>query len=108
MPALPFLPGSPHILFQIWKTWGGSRSSTRSLSVRKATAPVAEAGTDQTGDGYLDLILKFKTQELVDHLKLNQVAGETIPLKLIGNLKEEDGGMPIEGQDCVWVLKQGK
>jgi len=45
---------------------------------------------------------------LVDQLKLNQVAGETISLKLIGNLNEEDGGMPIEGQDCVWVLKQCK
>jgi hypothetical protein len=40
---------------------------------------------DLNGDGYLDLTLKFKTQELVDILKLKDVAGETIPLTLTGN-----------------------
>ena len=62
---------------------------------------------DLNGDGYMDLTLKFDTQELVSCLALEEVAGETIPLTLTGNLKEEDG-MPIEGQDCVRVLKQGK
>ena len=51
---------------------------------------------------------RFTQPNLVDRLNLNQVAGETIPLTLIGDLNEEDGGMPIEGQDCIWVLKQGK
>jgi len=63
---------------------------------------------DLNGDGYLDLTLKFETQELIEQLDLNEVAGETISLTISGNLKEKDGGMPIEGQDCVWVLKQGK
>jgi len=60
------------------------------------------------GDGYLDLTLKFDTSELVQTLNLNKVAGETISLLLTGKLKEEYGGSPIEGQDCVRVLRQGK
>ena len=62
---------------------------------------------DLNGDGYLDLTLKFETQELIEQLELNEVAGETISLTLSGNLKEEDGGKPVAGEDCVWVLKQG-
>ena len=60
---------------------------------------------DLNQDGYVDLTLKFKTQELVSQLKLDQVTGETIPLTLTGNLKEEEGGTPITGQDCIWILK---
>jgi hypothetical protein len=63
---------------------------------------------DRNGDGYLDLTLKFETQELIEQLELNEVAGETISLTLSGNLKEEEGGNPVAGEDCVWVLKQGK
>jgi hypothetical protein len=63
---------------------------------------------DLNGDGYLDLTMKFETQELVEQLELNEVAGETISLTLSGNLKEEEGGNPVAGDDCVWVLKQGK
>lgn len=62
---------------------------------------------DRNGDGYMDLTLKFETQELIEQLELNEVAGETISLTLSGNLKEEDGGNPVAGEDCVWVLKQG-
>lgn len=62
---------------------------------------------DLNGDGYMDLTLKFDTQELVSCLALEEVAGETIPLKLTGNLKEEDGGTPITGEDCVQVLNPG-
>jgi len=29
-------------------------------------------------------------------------------LTLSGNLKKEEGGNPVAGEDCVWVLKQGK
>jgi len=57
---------------------------------------------DLNGDGYLDLILKFKTQELVATLNLGEVAGE-IPLILTGNLKEEEGGTPIKGSDCIKI-----
>ena len=58
---------------------------------------------DLNGDGYMDLTLKFDTQELVSCLVLEEVAGETIPLTLTGNLKEEVGGIPITGEDCVWI-----
>lgn len=61
---------------------------------------------DLNGDGYLDLTLKFKTQELVEQLELNQVAGQTIPLTLTGNLKEEEGSTLITGEDCVWILEK--
>ncbi len=61
---------------------------------------------DFNGDGYMDLTLKFKIQELVEELELDAHAGETIPLNLTGNLKEEDGGTPIVGQDCVWILEK--
>ena len=60
---------------------------------------------DLNGDGYMDLTLKFKNQELVENLTLDNLAGNTIPLSLIGNLKEEEGGTPIVGQDCVWILE---
>lgn len=63
---------------------------------------------DLNGDGYMDLTLKFDTQEVKDTLDLEAEADNTIPLLITGNLKEEAGGTPIEGSDCVWVLKTGK
>jgi hypothetical protein len=57
-------------------------------------------------DGYLDLTLKFDVPELVAKLKLDEVAGETIPLTLTGSLKEELSGTPIRGEDCISVLKE--
>jgi len=59
---------------------------------------------DLNGDGYMDLTLKFKTQEIKDTLDLNNEAGNTIPLLVTGNLMEEADGTPIEGSDCIWVL----
>jgi hypothetical protein len=59
---------------------------------------------DLDGDGYLDLTLKFKTQDLVVELKLDEVAGDEIPLTLTGNLRESEDGTPIKGADCIWVL----
>jgi hypothetical protein len=61
------------------------------------------------GDGYMDLTLKFDTQELVEKLDLCDFDdGEEVHLIITGNLKEEEGGTPIEGEDCIWVLKPGK
>ena len=60
-------------------------------------------------DGYLDLTLKFDMAELVEKLKLKDVAGQTLPLTLTGNLRGEEAGelgTPIRGQDCVWVLME--
>jgi hypothetical protein len=63
---------------------------------------------DLEGDDILDLTLKFDTQALVEKLDLCPLDGQTISLTITGNLKEENGGTPIEGEDCVWVLKPGK
>ncbi len=60
---------------------------------------------DRNGDGYLDLTLKFETQELIEQLELNEVAGETVPLTLIGNLRGSIGSTPIIGENCVWIIK---
>ena len=59
---------------------------------------------DLNGDGYADLTLKFKTQELVETLGLGEVAGDEIPLTLTGNLRESEGGTAIKGADCILVL----
>jgi hypothetical protein len=59
---------------------------------------------DLNGDGYVDLTLKFKTQEVKDLLELDDQVGNTIPLIVTGNLMEDAGGTSIEGSDCVWVL----
>ena len=59
---------------------------------------------DLNGDGYMDLTLKFDTQELVSNLKLDEAAGATVPLVLTGNLNGENCGTPIRGKDCIRVL----
>ena len=63
---------------------------------------------DLNGDGYVDLTLKFDTQEVKDTLSLETEVGNTILLLVTGNLKEEADGTPIEGSDCIWVLQTGK
>ncbi len=55
-------------------------------------------------DGFDDLTLKFWTQEIVAALgPVND--GDEIVLTLTGSLLD---GTPIEGQDCVLILKKGK
>ena len=61
---------------------------------------------DYNDDGYLDLTLKFKTQELAYTLDLSSYGGGTIPLTLTGKLMEDYGGTPFSGQDCVRILKK--
>ena len=61
-----------------------------------------------TGDGIMDLALKFGNQEVFNVLKLDELFGNTIPLTITGNLKEEFGGTPIRGEDCVKVLNMGR
>jgi len=57
-------------------------------------------------DGYLDLTLKFNTQEVVAVL-LNCVSdGEVLVLSLTGNLLEEHSGTPIYGQDVIVIIKK--
>jgi len=56
-------------------------------------------------DGFLDLTLKFKMQEVVAALgEVND--GDVLVLHLTGNLLEEYGGTPIVGEDVVWILEK--
>lgn len=57
---------------------------------------------DLDGDGYLDLTLKFDVQEVVSCLG-GVREGDKVRLILTGKLKEEFGGTPVRGQDCVWL-----
>jgi hypothetical protein len=59
-----------------------------------------EAGSD----GYLDLTLKFDTQEIVTALG-DVEDGEDLPLTLIVTLVD---GTVIEGSDCIRIIKKGK
>jgi hypothetical protein len=62
-------------------------------------------GHDLDGDGYLDLTLKFKAQEVIQTLGLDAFSDrDVVILMLTGNLKAEFGGTPIQGQDCIWIL----
>lgn len=56
-------------------------------------------------DGYMDLTLKFKSQEIVT--AIGEVAdGDVLVLTLTGNLLEEFGGTPIVGEDVIVILKK--
>jgi parallel beta-helix repeat protein len=61
-------------------------------------------GHELTEDGYLDLVLHFDTQEVVNTLILTYYIGETIPLIIQGNLMGDPIGTPIKGQDFVRIL----
>jgi len=54
------------------------------------------------GDGYLDLVLHFDTQEVVNTLGLSAYVGQTVPLVITGYLYV--CFTPIKGQDYVWIL----
>jgi hypothetical protein len=57
------------------------------------------------GDGYLDLTLKFSTQEVCTTLGLDAFLGQKIPLIITGNLNAAADGTHIKGQDYVWILE---
>jgi len=61
-------------------------------------------GHDLGGDGYLDLTLKFTTQEVRTTLGLDAFVDQAIPLIITGRLNDAAGGTPFAGQDYVWVL----
>ena len=56
-------------------------------------------------DGILDLTLKFDIQEIIDALG-DIDDREVITLTLTGQLIEEFGSTPIEGSDCILVIKK--
>jgi len=63
--------------------------------------------TESGPDGYMDLTLKFRTQEIVAALgEVNDE--ECLVLQITGNLKEDFGGDPILAEDFVRILMKGK
>jgi hypothetical protein len=52
-------------------------------------------------DGFLDLTLKFRTQDVAVAIGDSLDSGEAIPLQITGNLID---GIPLEGTDCVVVV----
>ena len=63
-----------------------------------------EGGHELDGDGYVDLVLLFNTQEVAWTLTITRHLGETLPLIVRGNLYEEYDGSPIQGEDYVRIL----
>jgi hypothetical protein len=57
-------------------------------------------------DGWMDLTLKFRTQDMVSALGAGLDAGCTL-LTITGNLKEEYNGTPFQGEDVVLILISG-
>jgi len=80
-------------------------------SVEDVAALVAEEAlpedclcTTEGPDGFMDLSLKFDTQAIIE--AIGEVEdGEMIILTLTGSLLD---GTPIQGTDCVLILKKGK
>jgi hypothetical protein len=63
--------------------------------------------TTEGADGYLDLTLKYESQEIA--AALGEVAdGDVIVVTVNGNLMEEYGGTPIFGEDVIVILQKGK
>lgn len=71
------------------------------------TPEAANDCTEDGPDGWTDLTLKFKNQEIIAVLG-DIEDGDVLALTLTGSLKEEFGGSPFEGQDVVVILKKGK
>ena len=55
-------------------------------------------------DGYPDMMLKFDTPDIIEAIGEVQ-DGDYVVLTLTGSLKD---GTPIEGTDCVMIIKKGK
>jgi hypothetical protein len=74
--------------------------------LRWALEDVGTVGDPLAGpDGITDLSLKFAAQEIVAALG-DVTDGEVVTLHLTGNLKEEFGGTPIEGEDVMRIIKK--
>ena len=68
--------------------------------------------TSAAGDGYEDLVMKFRTQEIIanveEYLGRELLDGETLILGMEGNLLEESGGKKIVGEDILRVIDKNK
>jgi hypothetical protein len=62
-------------------------------------------GHKSRGDGYLDLVLKFRNLQVFSILKLFRHPGETLRLTITGALKNTYESIPVEGHDSVQVLR---
>jgi len=60
-----------------------------------------------SGDGYVDLTLKFDTQEIYEAIA-EVYDRECLILELTGKLKTAYGKLPIKGGDVVSILKKGR
>jgi hypothetical protein len=65
-----------------------------------------EECNSKSGDGKLDLTLKFDAKALQNALGLASKAGKILPVMLEGQLKDEYNATPIQGQD--WIKVPGK
>lgn len=65
------------------------------------------ACTEEGPDGYLDLTLKFKMQEVIETLGLDEFNdGDCVMLKLTGNLTEDFGSTPFSGEDVIRIIEK--
>jgi hypothetical protein len=71
----------------------------------EGVAPLRWALEDVSDDGHMDLVLKFKTQEIVAALG-DVDDGDVLVLWLTANLKAAFGGGAIAGDDEVWIIEK--
>jgi hypothetical protein len=81
---------------------------TRSSLKDKSTPVISPSDvcdcTTEKRDGFIDLCLKFDKKEILNELGEVNI-GDSFVLTLTGNLKND--GTPIEGQDCMNIVKKG-
>lgn len=65
-------------------------------------------GYKAKGDGRLDLVLKFRVEQVIHVFKLFRHPGETLRLVLTGALKKNLGGFPLTGDDYLRVISLHK
>lgn len=66
------------------------------------TGPIG-GGHASKGDGYIDLVLKFRCDQVINVLKLFNYPGETLRLTLTGTLKKTMDCDPVGGHDYVQI-----
>jgi len=99
-PALPSIGEGPALPFD------GEVPALPSVGQLPALPSVGEGPYDclyPSSDGYPDLILDFKSQEVVRKLQLKKVAGKIVPLILTAHLKAANGGSSVKGRDSVMI-----
>jgi len=62
-------------------------------------------GHSAAGDGYMDLVLKFKVEQFIHVLKLFKHPGEKLRVTVSGSLKETEGCYSVYGYDYIQILK---